>query len=82
MTLVRSVVNITIILPEVKFDNVTLLLHSDTNSGGELEYQTYHHSAFFYHEDSEEMYVGGTDVVLKLDVDDYHIIEVGSFIVV
>lgn len=32
---------------------------------------------FFYHEDSEEMYVGGTDFVLKLDVNDYHIIEVG-----
>lgn len=56
-----------------------LLLHSDKNSGGEFEYQVYHHSVFFYHEDSEEMYVGGTDVVLKLDVDDYHIIEVGSF---
>lgn len=31
---------------------------------------------FFYHEDSE-MYVGGTDIVVKLDVDDYHVLEVG-----
>ena len=32
---------------------------------------------FSYQEDSEELYVGGTDFVLRLDVNDYHIIEVG-----
>lgn len=43
-----------------------------------FEYQVYqNHSVFFYHDDYEEMYVGGTDFVLKLDVDNYHIIEVG-----
>ncbi|XP_059191987.1 semaphorin-7A [Centropristis striata] len=43
---------------------------------GVFEYQDHqNHSVFFYHEESEEMYVGGTDFVLKLDVDDYHIIE-------
>ncbi|XP_034734083.1 semaphorin-7A isoform X1 [Etheostoma cragini] len=41
-----------------------------------FEYQVYqNHSVFFYHDNFEEMYVGGTDFVLKLDVDDYHIIE-------
>ncbi|XP_070763581.1 semaphorin-7A [Enoplosus armatus] len=44
--------------------------------GGGFKYQIYqNHTVFFYHEDSEEMYVGGTDFVLQLDVDDYHIIE-------
>ncbi|XP_029290458.1 semaphorin-7A [Cottoperca gobio] len=43
---------------------------------GELEYQVYqNHSVFFYHEDSGEMYIGGTGFVLKLDVDDSRIIE-------
>lgn len=41
-----------------------------------LRYQVHqNHSAFFFHEETGEMYVGGTDFVLKLDVDDYHIIE-------
>ncbi|XP_070686768.1 semaphorin-7A [Pempheris klunzingeri] len=43
---------------------------------GAFEYQVHqNHCVFSYHDDSEEMYVGGTDFVLKLDVDDYHIIE-------
>lgn len=51
------------------------LLRKDVNSGG-FEYQVcQNHSVFFSHENSEQMYVGGTDFVLKLDVDDYHIIE-------
>ncbi|XP_072242009.1 semaphorin-7A [Leuresthes tenuis] len=33
------------------------------------------HSVFSYQEDSEELYVGGTDFVLRLDVNDHHIIE-------
>ncbi len=54
-----------------------LLFSSDIISGG-FEYQvSQNHTVYFYHEDSEEMYVGGTDFVLHLDVDDYHIIEVG-----
>lgn len=64
------------ILSRVKFNNVTLL-PLDINSGGEIEYQVSNHTVLFYHEDSGEMYVGGTDLVLKLDVDDYHIQEVG-----
>lgn len=55
-----------------------LLYSSDILSGG-FKYQVHqNHSVFFYHEDSEEMYVGGTDFVLKLDADDYHVIEVGA----
>ena len=54
-----------------------LLLPSDIINAA-FEYQDYqNHSVFYYHEESEEMYVGGTDFVLRLDVDDYHIIEVG-----
>lgn len=33
------------------------------------------HSVFLYQEDSRELYVGGTDFVLKLDMDHNHIIE-------
>ena len=56
-----------------------IIFSSDITSGG-LEYQVHqNHSLFFYHDDSEEMYVGGTDFVLKLDVDDYHVKEVGCF---
>ncbi|XP_076589062.1 semaphorin-7A isoform X2 [Chaetodon auriga] len=45
-------------------------------TNGVFEYQVYqNHTVLFYHEDSKEMYVGGTDFVLKLNADDYHIIE-------
>ncbi|XP_068579641.1 semaphorin-7A [Cebidichthys violaceus] len=61
--------------PTLGSKNNPRLLSEDINSGG-FEYQVYqNHSVFFYHEDSEQMYVGGTDFVLKLDVDDYHVIE-------
>ena len=69
------------ILPGLKYDNVIHLFSplSDIINGG-FEYQVrQNHSVFLYHEDSEEMYVGGTGFVLKLDVDDFHIIEVGVF---
>ncbi|CAN9499339.1 unnamed protein product [Ophioblennius macclurei] len=43
---------------------------------GAYEYTTIqNHSVFLYQEHSKELYVGGTNFVLKLDVDDYHIIE-------
>ncbi|KAM3869937.1 semaphorin-7A [Diretmus argenteus] len=45
-----------------------------TNINGQLEYPIYqNHTVFFLHED--ELYVGGTDFVLKIDVDDNRIIE-------
>ncbi|XP_035520997.1 semaphorin-7A [Morone saxatilis] len=51
------------------------VLCKDIICGG-FEYQDrQNHSVFFYDEDSEELYVGGTDFVFKLDVDDHHIIE-------
>nr|XP_046250642.1 semaphorin-7A [Scatophagus argus] len=34
------------------------------------------HTVFLYQEDSGELYVGATDFVLKLDVNDYHIKEI------
>lgn len=59
-----------------------IVFPSDITSGG-FEYQVHqNHSLFFYHDDSDEMYVGGTDFVLKLDVEDYHVIEVGGFWIV
>ncbi|KAM3609607.1 uncharacterized protein V6R79_017694 [Siganus canaliculatus] len=42
----------------------------------DFEYQVQqNNSVFYYHGDSEEMYVGGTDFVLKLDINDFHNIE-------
>lgn len=35
-----------------------------------------HPNVFFYHEDSEEMFVGGRDYVSKLNVNDFNTIEV------
>lgn len=62
----------------MKFDNANLL-HSDGNSGVALENQICDLSAFFYQEDSEEIYVGGINYVLKIDLEGYRIIEVGVF---
>ncbi|XP_068459717.1 semaphorin-7A [Clinocottus analis] len=59
--------------PTLGSKNNPRLLRKDINSGG-FEYQVHqNHSVFFCHE--EHMYVGGTDFVLKLDLDDYHVIE-------
>ncbi|XP_037307889.2 semaphorin-7A isoform X1 [Pungitius pungitius] len=56
-------------------NNPRLLLSKDVSSSG-IEYPVSQKSSvFFYDEDSEEMYVGGTDFVLKLDVDDYRVKE-------
>ncbi|XP_029952788.1 semaphorin-7A [Salarias fasciatus] len=43
---------------------------------GTFEYETVqNHSVFLYQEYSKELYVGGANFVLKLDVNNYHIIE-------
>ncbi|XP_041650841.1 semaphorin-7A [Cheilinus undulatus] len=56
-------------------NNNPRLLSKDSISGG-FDYEvSQNHSVFYYQEDYQEMYIGGTDFVLKLDVDDYHIIE-------
>lgn len=58
---------------------VTLHLPPDRFGDG-FHYQVnQNHSVFLYHEESEEMYVGGAGFVLKLDVENYHVIEVGAF---
>ncbi|KAI3376437.1 hypothetical protein L3Q82_016899, partial [Scortum barcoo] len=63
--------------PPLGSTNSPRLLSKDIISGG-FEYQVHqNHTVFFCHGDS--MYVGGTDFVLQLDVNDYHIIEVGKF---
>lgn len=43
-------------------------------TGRELGQHVYHYSVFFEH---DELYVGGNDVVLKLNASDYNIVEVG-----
>lgn len=50
---------------------------TDIISAGFKYHMNQNHSVLFYEEDSEELYVGGTGFILKLDVDDFHIIEVG-----
>ncbi|XP_033941057.1 semaphorin-7A isoform X1 [Pseudochaenichthys georgianus] len=62
-------------LPTLGSKDNPRLLSKGINCGG-FEYPVYQkHSVFFYHEDSEEMYVGGTNFVLKLDVEGSHIME-------
>uniref|UniRef100_UPI0037E8D477 semaphorin-7A n=1 Tax=Semicossyphus pulcher TaxID=241346 RepID=UPI0037E8D477 len=56
-------------------NNNPRLLSKDIVSGGFVYNVSQNHSVFFYQKDYEEMYVGGTNFVLKLDMDDYHIIE-------
>ncbi|GAA6221377.1 semaphorin-7A [Lates japonicus] len=61
--------------PTLGSKNTPRLLSKDTVRGG-FEYPvSQNHSVFFFNEDSEEMYVGGTDFVLKLDTGDYHVKE-------
>uniref|UniRef100_A0A3Q3VRF9 Sema domain-containing protein n=1 Tax=Mola mola TaxID=94237 RepID=A0A3Q3VRF9_MOLML len=44
---------------------------------GVYDYDVHHQeNIFLYNGDSGGMYVGGTDTVLKIDVDDFHVIEV------
>lgn len=45
-------------------------------NGCALENEVDYPNVFFYHDDSEEMYVGGTNYVSKLNVNDYNTIEV------
>ncbi|XP_060891410.1 semaphorin-7A [Labrus mixtus] len=56
-------------------NNNPRLLSKDIISAGFEYHVPQNHSVFYYQKDFEEMYVGGTDFVLKLDVEDYHIIE-------
>ncbi|XP_034443600.1 semaphorin-7A [Hippoglossus hippoglossus] len=61
--------------PRLGSKNTPRLLSKGTVGGG-FEYQEQQkHSVLYYHEDSADMYVGGTDFVLKLDMDDNNIKE-------
>uniref|UniRef100_A0A1A7YT47 Semaphorin 7A n=1 Tax=Iconisemion striatum TaxID=60296 RepID=A0A1A7YT47_9TELE len=51
------------------------LLITGLTKGGYIYDAHQNHSVFLYQEDSDELYVGGTDFVLKLDGNDYHILE-------
>ncbi|XP_040893453.1 semaphorin-7A isoform X2 [Toxotes jaculatrix] len=62
-------------VPTLGSKNTPRLLSKDSVVGGFEYHVNQKHSVLFYQEDSEEMYVGGTDFVLKLDMDDYHVIE-------
>lgn len=50
--------------------------NSDIKNGCALENEVDYPNVFFYHEESEEMYVGGKDYVSKLNVNDFNTIEV------
>uniref|UniRef100_A0A1A8K4Z2 Semaphorin 7A n=1 Tax=Nothobranchius kuhntae TaxID=321403 RepID=A0A1A8K4Z2_NOTKU len=51
------------------------LLITGLTKGGHVYDAYQNHSVFSYQEDLDELYVGGTDFVLKLDVNDFHILE-------
>lgn len=52
------------------------LVSSDINGGGYVYPYNQRHSVFMNQEDSEELYVGATDLVLKLNLDNYRVTEV------
>lgn len=61
--------------PTLGSKNTPRLLSKDILSVG-LEYQiNQNHSVLFYEEGSDELYLGGNDFILKLNVDDFHVIE-------
>ncbi|XP_030587644.1 semaphorin-7A [Archocentrus centrarchus] len=61
--------------PTLGSKNTPRLLSKDIINA-EFKYQiNQNHSVLFYEEESDELYVGGTDFILKLGVDDFHIIE-------
>nr|XP_057931021.1 semaphorin-7A isoform X2 [Doryrhamphus excisus] len=51
--------------------NIPRLLTKDVISGGFVYPVHQNHTILFYHEESGDIYVGGTDFVLKLDLDGY-----------
>ncbi|XP_028286865.1 semaphorin-7A [Parambassis ranga] len=61
--------------PTLGSKNNPRLLSNDINSGGYVYQSHQRHSVFLYQEDTEELYVGGTDFVLKLNLDNYRVIE-------
>ncbi|XP_041852351.1 semaphorin-7A [Melanotaenia boesemani] len=61
--------------PTLGSKNTPRILNNDIISGG-FEYAVnQNHSVFSYQDDTAELYVGGSDFVLKLDVSDCHIVE-------
>lgn len=58
--------------PTLGFKDNPRVLSKDVKTGRELGQHVYHYSVFFEH---DELYVGGNDVVLKLNASDYNIIE-------
>lgn len=61
--------------PTLGFKNTPRVLSKDVTSGDEFGYNVYQYRMFLNVDDYDEIYVGGDEVVLKLDVNDYHIIE-------
>lgn len=45
------------------------------------KYQEYQNNTVFYSNNSEEMYVGGTDFILRLDTNEFKVLEVGLYTV-
>lgn len=73
-------------MPSAAFDgfsckvlNDLLLITPDVTSGDEFRFNIYQYRMFL-NDDSDEIYVGGDQVLLKVDVNDYRVIQVGVFV--
>ncbi|XP_071752620.2 semaphorin-7A [Centroberyx gerrardi] len=63
-------------IPNLGLKDIPRLILSQDIINGRLEYAVHqNHTVFFHHDDSNELYVGGTDFVIKVDVDNNRIIE-------
>ncbi|XP_056138133.1 semaphorin-7A isoform X2 [Lampris incognitus] len=62
--------------PSLGLTNTPRRVLSPDRICGRLEYPVYqNHTVFFHRDGSDELYVGGTDYVLKINVDDNQVIE-------
>lgn len=61
--------------PTLGFKNTPRLVSEDMFNGVFKYKVNQNHSVLFYNQDFDEMYVGGSDFVLRLDVNDHHVIE-------
>lgn len=61
--------------PTLGSKNAPRLLSQDSVEFAFDYQENQNHTVLFYKHDSEDMYVGGTDFVLRVDTDNYHILE-------
>lgn len=68
-----------LIVSAVRCSMILLLITPDVTSGDEFRFNIYQYRMFL-NDDSDEIYVGGDQVLLKVDVNDYRVIQVGVFV--